>query len=305
MKKFSLALSVFFISALLTACQNKEASKKAEVDIYAFTKSYESGANEYTASELTLNELQKTTAKKIMSVFDLFSAQTNDDSFNLLKTITNEYKWDNKSNKSKNKENYNVLINDGSNIGLTFSYLKSDKIRQVEIWNLNEGQCNYIVNAYKFNSKVSTTVVNNSEEKAEDEDDNDLSNENQATCSDLNNDNKEDIILIIEKNDKVLGRLYPNFNAEIVELTNKNYLNAISTYDTNIWFTEKPIQSEYFYDGVDYMVNPKNNHVFAGALNLEQCKTMIYNLPKEINYKINDKNECVDSLNTIEFFKKG
>ena len=77
----------------------------------------------------------------------------------------------------------------------------------------------------------------------------------------------------------------------------------MSSYNTKLYFTYRPASYKTFYDGVDYVINPSNNHVIAGALTKEECKSLVYNLPNGINYSINGKKQCEAGLSQIEFLK--
>jgi hypothetical protein len=279
-------------------CLNKKSENK---QIYAFTEHYESQKN----VTYPLTKIQQETVNQVVESYELFLTEQETEEFPIIGDFSKKHDWSTSFVKEYQAQHkYYAKMNDGSNVSILFQHFKNDSesTHRIVVWNLNEIQCNYLIKHYTLNQKIHVESV------AYTFTDKEVSII-QAPCSDLNDLSKTSTAIMLTYNGKIYGKDYPKnskeLNSHIALLANENYETFIKNYAANLYFTDKPVTYKEFYSGIDYAVNPNTKHVFAGALTKDECKRLIYNLPSNVQYKVNGENKCLDNLNTIEFFKQG
>jgi hypothetical protein len=295
------------VSIAATIFTLKYLEEKSELEqIYAFTHQYDSQKN----IQYPLTNIQQKTVNQIIEAYDLFLTEKSEEDFPVINDFSQKNNWTVSFLKDyREQHKYYAKINDGSNVSILFQNYKDLDLHRMVVWNLNENQCNSFMKHYTPHQKINVETVAYT-----------FSDDNgkvmpvsvevrPASCAELNDPSKNGIAIMLSHNGKISGKSYPSNSKELTSqfnmLLNEDYKNFTTSYTSKLYFTDKSLTYIDFYNGIDYAVNPKNKHIFTGALTKEECKRLIYNLPNNVQYKVNGENQCADNLNTIEFFKQG
>jgi hypothetical protein len=302
MNKFITIIASFALTLTLTGCdddfikknksESQEETQKLKVDIYAFTKKFDS-----KKEAITLNPAQEKTVDEIIVAYEAFLAETKIGNYPTINAYAKKHDWTVRYYDDESYSEYKAKINDGSNVSILFKYYNFPenmiKGHEIYAWRLNEKQCNYLVNYFKYHEKIATNVEKYSQNPSG-------TSSQSSSCKDLN---KEDsgIAVHLKYTGETVDKEYPYINEHLMLLFNKQY-EKVAQYE-NLYFTKEPVNYKAFRDGVGYAINTVNNHITAGALSKKGCKEITYNLSQTIQYKIIGSKECSNGLNTIEFYQ--
>lgn len=295
-------IAMFCFSLIIAGCDEKLIKKQESqhniqvdtpLDIYAFTKEF-NNKQPLTA----LNPMQQKTVDEIINAYDLFLGEKEHDNYPLINTYAKKHDWEVNYYNDENYSEYRTKLNDGSGVSILFKHIdiKEYKIKEhkIYVWGLKEAQCNYLVNYYKYHEKIKTEVVKYRENPSG-------TSSQDSFCKDLNKEDGFDIAVHLKYTGKSFGKDYTDINKHLLSLFNKEF-KELAKY-ANIYFTKEPVSNKIFRDDVEYAINEINGHITIGDITKIRCKEIIYDLPADIKYKINDGTQCSKDINTIEFFK--
>jgi hypothetical protein len=296
------ALFSTFLFALSGCSNDPEQSKtnppvENKVDIYAFTKHYD----KKKIPEFPLSKLQKETVNQIIDSFNLFVTEKSLKNFSTINSFAQKHDWSiSIDDNASQYYHYVAKLNDGSDAYVLFEHYDfgtHENYYEVHVYNLNETQCRYVLNNFKYDQKIKVKVLEYTYGS-------DGTSSKDASCSDFGNKDKPYTSIELVHDGRFKTKEYIGFENDIVDLVNENYPKLTLVNRRRLYFTEKPVSYKTFYDNVDYVINPTNHHLIVGALNKEECKKIVYNLPENLQYTVNEGKQCEDTLNKIEFFKK-
>jgi hypothetical protein len=306
MHKFITTITTIALAFNLSGCdesllpkkQASEADASATIeepkfDAYSFTKKFDS-----REQPAPLNTLQQKTVDQIIGAYDAFLAETKEENYPTINAYAKKHDWVVNYYKDESYTQYKTKLNDGSGVSILFEHvdIKKYDIKEhvIYAWQLKEAQCNYLVKHYNHHEKIKVEVVRYTHNP-------EGTSTQDSSCEELSKEKGYDIAVKLKYTGKNFGKEYALLDKQLPKLFNKDY-SEVSEYE-NIYFTKEPVSYKYFRDGVGFAINKANNHITISDITKIRCKEIIYDLPSNINYKINGGNECSKDINTIEFYQ--